>query len=47
MSWPIELLACDVSWCRPAVDNAAMGLAPRKKQIVRFLGKRMVRPVAG
>ena len=47
MAWSIEVLAEHVSRCRPTVDHAAMGRAERNEQIVRLLGKRMVRPIAG
>ena len=47
MAWSIEVLAEPVAWCRPTVNYTAMGRRERNEQIVRFLGKRMVRPIAG
>ena len=47
MAQSIEVLAEHVSWCRPTVDHAAMRRPQRNEQIVRLLGKRMVRPIAG
>jgi hypothetical protein len=47
MAWSIEVLAEPVSRCRPTVDHTAMGHPERKEQIVRLLGKRMMRSIAG
>jgi hypothetical protein len=47
MAWPIEVVAGPVFRRRPAVGHAAMGRRECREQIVRLLGKRMVRPVAG
>ncbi len=47
MAWSIEVLSEHVSRRRPTVDHAATGRTERGEQIVRLLGKRMVRPIAG
>ena len=47
MAWSIEVLSEHVSRRRPTVGYAATRRAERNEHIVRLLGKRMVRPVAG
>ena len=47
MACSIEVLSESVSRRRPTVGYAAMGRTERNEQIVRLLGKRMVRPIAG
>ena len=47
MAWSIEVLAESIVWCRPTENHTAMGRREHNEQIVRFLGERMVRPIAG
>src|SRR4051812_30473667 len=45
MARSIELLAEPVPWCRSTVDHVSVRRAKRGEQIVRLLGKRMMRPI--